>query len=90
MVCRDLAELSHYARVDNAQYRLIKSLTPGPYTFILQRFDSEHAVFRLAGTEICHLFGREFRDQNFLNLWEYILNVLIGFYNHIGFPNFCE
>lgn len=36
LVCRDLSELSRYARVDNAQYRLIKSLTPGPYTFILQ------------------------------------------------------
>ena len=36
LVCSDLSELSRYARVDNAQYRLIKSLTPGPYTFILQ------------------------------------------------------
>ena len=36
LVCRDLSELSRFARVDNAQYRLIKSLTPGPYTFILQ------------------------------------------------------
>ncbi len=35
LVCSDLSELSRYARVDNAQYRLIKSLTPGPYTFIL-------------------------------------------------------
>ena len=35
LVCSDLSELSHYARVDNAQYRLIKSLTPGPYTFVL-------------------------------------------------------
>ena len=36
LVCRDLSELSTFARVDNASYRLIKSLTPGPYTFILQ------------------------------------------------------
>lgn len=48
--------------------RLIKPVLP--YTFILQRFDADHIVFRLAGTEICHLFGREFRDQNFLHLWQ--------------------
>ena len=35
LVCRDLSQLAVYARVDNASYRLIKSLTPGPYTFIL-------------------------------------------------------
>ena len=35
LVCRDLSEISLYARVDNWSYRLIKSLTPGPYTFIL-------------------------------------------------------
>lgn len=36
LLCRDLAELSNYARVDNRQYRLLKSGTPGPYTFILE------------------------------------------------------
>ena len=36
LICRDLSELSTFARVDKAGYRLIKSLTPGPYTFILQ------------------------------------------------------
>lgn len=35
LVCRDLSEISVYARIDNWAYRLIKSLTPGPYTFIL-------------------------------------------------------
>ena len=35
LVCGDLSEISLYARVDNWAYRLIKSLTPGPYTFIL-------------------------------------------------------
>jgi len=35
LVCRDLSEISLYARVDNWAYRLIKSLTPGPYTFVL-------------------------------------------------------
>jgi tRNA threonylcarbamoyl adenosine modification protein (Sua5/YciO/YrdC/YwlC family) len=35
LVCKDLSEISIYARVDNWAYRLIKALTPGPYTFIL-------------------------------------------------------
>lgn len=35
LLCRDLSELATYARVDNAAFRLIKSHTPGPYTFIL-------------------------------------------------------
>ena len=36
LVCRDLSEISQYARVDNLQYRLLKSATPGSFTFILQ------------------------------------------------------
>lgn len=36
LVCRDLSEISTYARVDNSCYRLLKSLTPGAYTFILR------------------------------------------------------
>lgn len=36
LVCRDLSEIATYARVDNTAYRLLKTLTPGPYTFILQ------------------------------------------------------
>jgi len=35
LVCRDLSELALYARVENDIYRLLKSFTPGPYTFIL-------------------------------------------------------
>ena len=36
LVCRDLSELSTYARVDNQLFRLIKNNTPGPYTFIFK------------------------------------------------------
>ena len=36
LMCRDLSEISSYARVDNSNYRLMKSLTPGAYTFILR------------------------------------------------------
>lgn len=35
LVCRDLSELATFAKVDNAQFRLIKGCTPGPFTFIL-------------------------------------------------------
>ncbi len=35
MMCADLSSISIYAKVDNRDYRLLKSLTPGPYTFIL-------------------------------------------------------
>jgi tRNA threonylcarbamoyl adenosine modification protein (Sua5/YciO/YrdC/YwlC family) len=34
LMCRDLSDISTYARIDNSDFRLIKSLTPGPYTFI--------------------------------------------------------
>ncbi|HZF29301.1 MAG TPA: L-threonylcarbamoyladenylate synthase [Gammaproteobacteria bacterium] len=36
LVCRDLSEIANYARVENWAYRLLRSLTPGPYTFILK------------------------------------------------------
>jgi len=35
LVCRDLSEVAQYARVGNADYRLLKANTPGPYTFVL-------------------------------------------------------
>ena len=36
LLCRDLSEIAHYARVGNVQFRLMKNNTPGPYTFILE------------------------------------------------------
>lgn len=35
LVCRDLSEIATYAKVGNSTYRLLKQLTPGPYTFVL-------------------------------------------------------
>jgi tRNA threonylcarbamoyl adenosine modification protein (Sua5/YciO/YrdC/YwlC family) len=35
LVCRDLREIGHYARIDTWQFRLLKSATPGPFTFLL-------------------------------------------------------
>jgi tRNA threonylcarbamoyl adenosine modification protein (Sua5/YciO/YrdC/YwlC family) len=34
LVCRDLSEITTYAKIDNQAFRLLKALTPGPYTFI--------------------------------------------------------
>ena len=36
LICRDLSVISSFAKVGNADFRLIKSLTPGPYTFLLK------------------------------------------------------
>lgn len=36
LLCRDLTEISTFCKVNNDAYRLIKSLTPGPFTFVLQ------------------------------------------------------
>lgn len=36
LVCRDLTEIARYAKVDTWQFRLLKSCTPGPYTFLLE------------------------------------------------------
>jgi len=36
LVCRDLTEIASYAQVNNDTYRLLKSLTPGPFTFVLK------------------------------------------------------
>jgi tRNA threonylcarbamoyl adenosine modification protein (Sua5/YciO/YrdC/YwlC family) len=36
LMCRDLSEIASYAIVDNVRFRLLKSATPGPYTFILR------------------------------------------------------
>ena len=36
LVCSDLSEIGTYAKVTNSDYRLMKTLTPGPYTFLLK------------------------------------------------------
>jgi tRNA threonylcarbamoyl adenosine modification protein (Sua5/YciO/YrdC/YwlC family) len=35
LMCRDLAEIARFAKVDNSTYRLLKAHTPGSYTFVL-------------------------------------------------------
>ena len=36
LLCKDLTEISNFAKVDNQQYRFLKLATPGPWTFILE------------------------------------------------------
>ena len=36
LMCRDLSDLATYAKVDNQQFRLLKTITPGPYTVLLE------------------------------------------------------
>lgn len=36
LMCRNLSEIANFARVDNSQFRLLKAVTPGAYTFILE------------------------------------------------------
>ena len=36
LICRDLSDIGNYAKVDNTDFRLVKRLTPGPYTFLLK------------------------------------------------------
>lgn len=36
LICKDLKDLAKFAQVDNKAYRLLKTFTPGPYTFILK------------------------------------------------------
>lgn len=36
LMCKDLSEIANFARVDNTAFRTIRSLTPGPYTFIFK------------------------------------------------------
>ena len=35
LMASDLKQVSQFAKIDNEQYRLLKALTPGAYTFIL-------------------------------------------------------
>src|SRR5690606_10771569 len=55
--CRDLSQISNYARVDNQSYRLLRALTPGPFTLILRATHEaprrlQHATKRSVGIRI--------------------------------------
>ena len=49
LICRDLSEISQFARVDNAAYRILKKCTPGGYTFILKATQEVPKLMLAAG-----------------------------------------
>ncbi|MBN1551136.1 threonylcarbamoyl-AMP synthase [bacterium] len=62
-LCSDLSDLAHYANVQNYAYKLMKKLTPGPYTFILNATrlvpkimrTKRHTVgIRVPDNPVCH------------------------------------
>ncbi len=48
LVCADLSQVSEYAQLDNAQYRLVRRLLPGPYCFILLATREAPRILHLA------------------------------------------
>ena len=57
LVCRDLSQISSFTRFGNEAFRLIKMLTPGPYTFILKATKEvprrlQHPKFKTVGIRI--------------------------------------
>ncbi|MGH8519626.1 MAG: L-threonylcarbamoyladenylate synthase, partial [Panacagrimonas sp.] len=74
LMCRDLSEIAKYAIVDDAQFRLIKSVTPGSYTFILRarreiprRLTSKKTIgVRVPGHPVAHALLAEL-DQPMLS-----------------------
>ena len=62
-LCSDLSDLSHYANVQNYAYKLMKKLTPGPYTFVLDatrlvpnimRTNRQTVGIRVPDNLVCH------------------------------------
>jgi len=69
LVCRDLAEIAKYAKIDTWQFRLLKACTPGPYTFLLEATREtpkrlQHEKSRTIGIRVPnHLVPRMLLDE---------------------------
>jgi len=61
--CRSLSDVGHLAKVGNEGHRLIRRLTPGPYTFILS---ATSRVPRTARTQKRHTIGARIPDHPFV------------------------
>jgi tRNA threonylcarbamoyl adenosine modification protein (Sua5/YciO/YrdC/YwlC family) len=46
IICYDLSNISEYARVDNATFKLMKKNLPGPFTFILNTTSSLPKIYK--------------------------------------------
>lgn len=61
--CRSLSDIGHLARIGNQGHRLIRQLTPGPYTFILP---ATSQVPRIARNQKRHTIGVRIPDHPFV------------------------
>ena len=61
--CRSLSDVGHLAKIGNQAHRLIRQLTPGPYTFILQ---ATSKVPRSARQQKQHTIGVRIPDHPFV------------------------
>ena len=61
--CRGLSDVGHLAKIGNQGHRLIRQLTPGPYTFILQ---ATSKVPRIARQQKQHTIGVRIPDHPFV------------------------
>ena len=57
LICHDLSQISSFARFGNEAFRLMKMLTPGPFTFILKATKEvprrlQHPKFKTIGIRI--------------------------------------
>lgn len=62
-LCADLSDLAKYAKVSNKAYKLMRHLTPGPYTFIL---DATRLVPKIMRTKR-YTVGIRVPDNNICN-----------------------
>jgi tRNA threonylcarbamoyl adenosine modification protein (Sua5/YciO/YrdC/YwlC family) len=70
LMCRDLSEISAYAMVDDARFKLLKRVTPGSYTFILparrqvpRRATSRKTIgVRIPGHPVAHALLAELNE----------------------------
>lgn len=46
IICESISEIAHYAKLDNSQFRLLKSCLPGPYTFLLPALSKLPKAFK--------------------------------------------
>ena len=49
LICKDLSEISAYAKIDNPTYRILKRCTPGSYTFILSATNKVPVLMQAKG-----------------------------------------
>lgn len=63
IICSDLSNISHYARVDNNQFKILKKNLPGPFTFILEASSKLPKIYKSRKT-----VGIRVPDNNIVQL----------------------